>query len=67
MATVDDSPAHPEGPTIASELNDVGWVQLGYDGGSGNFPLWESEVLRPVFRYYFRDWQNFDVSGTKSG
>ena len=37
---------------------DVGWVGLFYDAGSGNFPMYESERLRPVFRSYFVDWQN---------
>lgn len=27
-------------------------------GGYGNFPLWESCVLRPVFRTLFRDWEH---------
>lgn len=26
-------------------------------GGNGNFPLWESCVLRPVFRELFTDWE----------
>src|SRR5262249_5654281 len=34
------------------------WEYLRFTGGSGNFPLWESEVLRPVFRALFQDWQN---------
>ena len=42
-----------EGSTVGD-----GWVQFGYDGGTGNFPLWESSILRPVWRAYFRDWQN---------
>ncbi|HUH15478.1 MAG TPA: hypothetical protein VML35_06310, partial [Gaiellaceae bacterium] len=37
---------------------DTGWHNLAYDTGTGNFPLWESDVLRPVFRTLFRDWQN---------
>src|SRR5262249_558871 len=51
-------PDDPGDPLNFHKVQDDGWVQLGYDGGSGNFPLWESEVLRPVFRAYFRDWQN---------
>ena len=27
-------------------------------GGRGNFPLWESCVLRPAFRVLFTDWEN---------
>lgn len=34
------------------------WVDLAYTAGSGNFPLWESDLLRPVFRTLFTDWQN---------
>ena len=34
------------------------WQDFVFDTGSGNFPLWESEVLRPVFRSLFTDWQN---------
>jgi hypothetical protein len=34
------------------------WVDLNYPAGSGNFPLWESELLRPAFRSLFSDWQN---------
>jgi hypothetical protein len=26
--------------------------------GNGNFPLWESCVLRPAFRVLFKDWEN---------
>lgn len=28
------------------------------DGGIGNFPLWESCLLRPAFRALFKDWEN---------
>ncbi|MCW5625291.1 MAG: LEPR-XLL domain-containing protein, partial [Burkholderiales bacterium] len=48
-----------------------GWVDLNYPTGMGsgpinpkfptgtnNFPLWESEMLRPVYRALFTDWQN---------
>ncbi|MBL8533161.1 MAG: hypothetical protein JNL33_04830, partial [Betaproteobacteria bacterium] len=48
-----------------------GWVDVNYPTGTGsspinpkfetgtnNFPLWESEVLRPVYRALFEDWQN---------
>ena len=41
---------------------DVGWIETAYEGSSGNFPLWESELLRPVFRSVFRDWQNGDLN-----
>ncbi|MHC4507326.1 MAG: FG-GAP-like repeat-containing protein, partial [Planctomycetota bacterium] len=41
----------------------TGWVDLVYDTGTGNFPIWESETLRPVFRTLFDDWQNFLSSG----
>lgn len=34
------------------------WADLVYQGGNGNFPLWESELLRPIFRQLFVDWQN---------
>jgi hypothetical protein len=27
------------------------------DGGAGNFPIWESCVLRPAFRKLFADWE----------
>jgi hypothetical protein len=27
-------------------------------GGKGNFPLWESCLVRPVFRTLYRDWEN---------
>ncbi|HEY0989999.1 MAG TPA: hypothetical protein VGD80_23175 [Kofleriaceae bacterium] len=27
------------------------------DGGAGNFPIWESCVLRPAFRQLFADWE----------
>ena len=30
---------------------------VGDTGGVGNFPLWEDEQLRPVFRNLFDDWQ----------
>lgn len=28
------------------------------NGGHGNFPVWESCLLRPAFRGLFRDWEN---------
>jgi hypothetical protein len=28
-----------------------------HDGGAGNFPIWESCVLRPAFRQLFADWE----------
>ena len=35
------------------------WGPLKYNTGTGNFPLWESDMLRePVFRKLFVDWQN---------
>src|SRR5262249_28103436 len=38
----------------------AGWQDLKYPTGSGNFPLWESALLRPAFRKLFVDWQNGD-------
>ncbi|MCW5624529.1 MAG: LEPR-XLL domain-containing protein, partial [Burkholderiales bacterium] len=35
-----------------------GWVDLVYDTGTGNYPLWESQRLRSVFRELFVDSQN---------
>lgn len=29
-------------------------------GGKGNFPIWESCVMRPAFRVLFDDWENGD-------
>jgi hypothetical protein len=29
-----------------------------FDGGRGNFPVWESCLLRPAFRTLFTDWEN---------
>jgi autotransporter-associated beta strand protein len=40
------------------EETGAGWVDLKYSTGTGNNPLWESELLRPVFRRIFVDWQN---------
>jgi Ca2+-binding RTX toxin-like protein len=34
------------------------WIDLKYDGGNGNDPLWESALLRPAFRTLFADWAN---------
>jgi hypothetical protein len=31
------------------------WLDMAYETGGGNFPLWESEILRPVFRRLFDD------------
>jgi hypothetical protein len=31
-------------------------------GGTGQFPLWESCLLRPTFRTLFRDWENPSAS-----
>ena len=36
----------------------AGWLDLKYATGTGNDPLWESDILRPVFRALFVDWQN---------
>src|SRR6266511_2685328 len=38
--------------------SDAQWKDLTYQTGTGNFPLWESTLLRPVFRALFKDWQN---------
>ena len=34
------------------------WRGTEYPTGQGNFPLWESNLLRPAFRTLFTDWQN---------
>ena len=34
------------------------WIDLKYEGGNGNDPLWESALLRPAFRTLFADWAN---------
>src|SRR5262249_23555871 len=35
------------------------WQDLRFvAGGTGNFPVWESALLRPAFRALFKDWQN---------
>ncbi|MCA9189899.1 MAG: zinc dependent phospholipase C family protein, partial [Planctomycetales bacterium] len=34
------------------------WVDSGFRSGTGNFPLWESKLLRPAFRQLFVDWMN---------
>jgi hypothetical protein len=34
------------------------WRGIEYRTGQGNFPLWESEILRPVFRTLFTDWMD---------
>ena len=36
-----------------------GWVDMFFPTGNGNLPLWESDTLRPVFRAFFDDWQNY--------
>ena len=46
------------GEVWALNTYDLGWLEMAYETGSGNFPLWESAKLRPVFRSLFRDWQN---------
>jgi len=66
---VDGSPARrvqlTRDPETLAEDPDNGYSEVGthwtdfvYVTGSGNFPLWESEVLRPVFRSLFVDWQD---------
>ncbi|HYR36750.1 MAG TPA: LEPR-XLL domain-containing protein, partial [Burkholderiales bacterium] len=47
-------------PTAASEYSDNGaaWTDLKYKTGTGNNPLWESQLLRPAFKALFTDWQN---------
>jgi hypothetical protein len=39
------------------------------NGGNGNFPLWESCLLRPAFRRLFKDWEgdNFPDHGDLPG
>lgn len=50
--------------TLVEDPNDgyseigTNWIDIKYDTGTGNFPLWESEILRPVYRELFTDWQN---------
>ena len=34
------------------------WDTISYPLGTGNMPLWESDVLRPAFRQLFTDWEN---------
>ncbi|PYR22394.1 MAG: hypothetical protein DMF94_04905 [Acidobacteria bacterium] len=34
------------------------WTDLVYETGTGNDPLWESQLLRPAFQELFTDWQN---------
>ncbi|MHB1241780.1 MAG: zinc dependent phospholipase C family protein, partial [Gaiellaceae bacterium] len=58
-SATDGFEAVDSGKTVeASGAEDVGWVNLAYDAGTGNFPLWESARLRPVFRGVFTDWLN---------
>ncbi|HEY5617025.1 MAG TPA: hypothetical protein VIK60_03730, partial [Vicinamibacterales bacterium] len=47
-------------PTLPDEYTDgdSAWTDFVYDTGTGNNPLWESQILRPVFRHLFADWQN---------
>ncbi len=45
----------------------VKWLDVVYASGNGNFPLWESELLRPVFRAFFDDWQNFGLDFPELG
>ena len=40
-------------PWLASTAEGEQWRE-----GTGNFPLWESEILRPLFRAFFDDWQH---------
>ena len=46
------------GPDDGFEETGTSWVDLSFPAGSGNFPLWESELLRPAYRALFTDWQN---------
>ena len=54
----------PDTGEVFDELTDpqqevIGeWRPLEYETGGGNFPLWESDILRPVWQAYFEDWQN---------
>ncbi|HEY3486170.1 MAG TPA: hypothetical protein VGK49_12350, partial [Ilumatobacteraceae bacterium] len=41
-----------------ADSGDDDWDDLVYATGNGNFPLWESEHLRPIFLTLFTDWQN---------
>src|SRR4051812_41080411 len=46
-------------PTSGKFLVYKDWQTIAYPTGRGNFPLWESDVLRQeAFRVLFRDWQN---------
>ena len=48
-------------PTVPDEYtdSDAEWTDFVYETGtSGNDPLWESGILRPVFRHLFTDWEN---------
>ncbi len=36
----------------------MAWEDLKYPMGTGNFTLWESDLLRPAFKVLFDDWQN---------
>jgi hypothetical protein len=44
----DDGTACPDGATARPAQQ---------NGGAGNFPIWESCVLRPAFRQLFTDWE----------
>jgi len=54
-------------PTNSYHDSGTQWSELTHQGGSGNFPLWQSAVLRPVFRVLFKDWQNGTATFPKLG
>jgi Ca2+-binding RTX toxin-like protein len=45
-------------PTSGYTDSPASWTNLVYPTGGGNNPLWESAILRPVFRKLFKDWQD---------
>ncbi len=44
---------------VGQKEKDPAWLPLVYGTGSGNFTMWESAKLRPVWQAYFHDWQDF--------
>ncbi len=50
------------GPWLVSSEGDHNWQDLNGQTGGGNFPLWQSATLRPVFRTLFLDWQDGAVN-----
>jgi hypothetical protein len=44
-------PANPNGPVSTRRANES-------TGGTGQFPIWESCVLRPAFTVLYKDWEN---------